>query len=90
MKTGMNLLLWATHVTEEHFPLISTLRATGFDGVEIPIFEGDASHYKKIQAELFKNGLVFNRGDGGWTGTQSNQPRRQRSQGGAGSNQMGD
>ena len=57
MKTGMNLLLWATHVTEEHFKLIATLRATGFDGVEIPLFEGDAAHYKKIRAELFKNGL---------------------------------
>src|SRR5713226_2186925 len=57
MKTGMNLLLWTTHVTEEHFPLLAKLRATGFDGAEIPIFEGDAAHYKKIRAELFKNGL---------------------------------
>ena len=58
MKTGMNLLLWATHVTEEHFPLLAKLRATGFDGVEIPIFEGDAAHYKKIRAELFNHGLA--------------------------------
>src|SRR5258707_8947015 len=57
MKTGINLLLWATPGTGEHFPLIARLRATGFDGVEIPIFEGDAAHYKKIRAELFKNGL---------------------------------
>lgn len=57
MKTGMNLLLWATHVTEEHFPLLERLKKTGFDGVEIPVFEGDANHYKKIAAELKKQGL---------------------------------
>ena len=57
MKTGMNLLLWTTHVTEELFPLIAKLKQTGFDGVEIPLFEGDANHYKKIAAELKKQGL---------------------------------
>jgi D-psicose/D-tagatose/L-ribulose 3-epimerase len=57
MKTGMNLLLWTTHVTQEHFPIISRLKAEGFDGVEIPLFEGDAAHYKKLRAELDRNGL---------------------------------
>lgn len=57
MKTGMNLLLWTTHVTEELFPLMTKLKQTGFDGVEIPLFEGDAGHYKKIAAELKKQGL---------------------------------
>src|SRR5262249_45904402 len=38
VRTGMNLLLWATHVTEEHFPLLGKLKKTGFDGVEIPLF----------------------------------------------------
>ena len=32
MKIGMNLLLWATHVTEEHYPKLETIKATGFDG----------------------------------------------------------
>ena len=36
MKTGMNLLLWTTHVTEEHFPLLAKLKTAGFDGVEMP------------------------------------------------------
>jgi len=58
MKTGMNLLLWTTHVTAEHFPLFARLKATGFDGVEIPLFEGDASHYKTIVQELKKQGLA--------------------------------
>ena len=26
MKTGMNLLLWTTHVTAEHFPLLAKLK----------------------------------------------------------------
>ncbi len=57
MKTGMNLLLWTTHVTEQHFPLLAKLKQAGFDGVEIPVFEGDAGHYKKMAAELKNQGL---------------------------------
>jgi D-psicose/D-tagatose/L-ribulose 3-epimerase len=57
MKTGMNLLLWTTHVTEEHFPLFAKLKATGFDGVELPLFGGDAAHYRTIRKELDNNGL---------------------------------
>lgn len=57
MKTSMNLLLWTTHVGEEHFPLLAKLKATGFDGVEIPLFGGDAAHYKKVRRELDNNGL---------------------------------
>ena len=57
MKTGMNLLLWNTHITQEHFPLLAKLKAAGFDGVEIPLFEGDAKHYQSLAAELKKQGL---------------------------------
>ncbi len=58
MRTGMNLLLWATHVTEQHFPIIAKLKQTGFDGVEVPIFEGDDNHYKKLRKELDNLGLA--------------------------------
>ena len=58
MKTGMNLLLWTTHVTAEHFPLLAKLKKAGFDGVEIPLFEGDAAHYKTIRKELDNHGLA--------------------------------
>jgi D-psicose/D-tagatose/L-ribulose 3-epimerase len=58
MKYGMNLLLWTTHVTQEHFPLLGKLKAAGFDGVEIPLFEGGADHYKNIAQELKKQGLA--------------------------------
>ena len=36
MKLGFNLLLWTTHVVDEHVPLFDRLKATGYDGVEIP------------------------------------------------------
>ena len=57
MKTGMNLLLWTSHVTEEHYPLFAKLRKSGYDGVELPLFEGDLSHYQKIGRELKNQGL---------------------------------
>jgi D-psicose/D-tagatose/L-ribulose 3-epimerase len=57
MKTGMNLLLWTTHVTAEHFPLLAKLKQAGYDGVEIPVFEGDRAHYKAVRRELDNQGL---------------------------------
>jgi len=57
MKAGFNMLLWTTHVTEEHFPLFEKLRSVGYDGVEVPIFEGDTAHFKKISKTLGDNGL---------------------------------
>ncbi len=58
MKTGMNLLLWTTHVTAELFPLFAKLKKVGFDGVEVPLFAGDAAHYRTVRRELDNNGLV--------------------------------
>jgi len=57
MKIGMNLLLWAAHVTPEHFPLFARLKQTGFDGVELPLFEGDAKHFAGLGKELDNQGL---------------------------------
>ena len=57
MKTGMNLLLWTGHVTEEHFPLLKDLKSAGFDGVELPLFEGDVAHYRRVRQELDSLGL---------------------------------
>jgi len=58
MRTGMNLLLWTAHVTEEHFPLFKKLKAAGFDGVELPLFAGNAGHYKAVRKGLDDNGLA--------------------------------
>jgi D-psicose/D-tagatose/L-ribulose 3-epimerase len=52
MKIGINLLLWATHFTEEHYPQLEKIKETGFDGVEIPIFGGDDPHYHKLRKKL--------------------------------------
>jgi D-psicose/D-tagatose/L-ribulose 3-epimerase len=53
----MNLLLWTTHVTAEHFPLLEKLKRAGFDGVEIPLFEGDAAYFQSVRKELDRQGL---------------------------------
>lgn len=58
MKIGFNLLLWTGHVTEENFSLLQKLKAVGYDGVEIPIFDtSDPSHFKKIGQALKDTGL---------------------------------
>ncbi len=57
MKTGINLLLWTSHVTKEHFPILKALKKTGYDTVEIPIFEGTPDHYAMLGEELDRLGL---------------------------------
>lgn len=57
MKVGMNLLLWTGHVAEEHFPVLEKIKKAGYDGVEIPLFQGDAAHYKTVRRELDNLGL---------------------------------
>lgn len=57
MKIGMNMLLWTTSITEEHFPYFETLKGVGFDGIEIPIFDTDVGHYKTVGKRLSDLGL---------------------------------
>jgi len=57
VKTGFNLLLWTTHITDEHSPILKSLKKAGYDSVEIPVFEGDASHYARLGALLDGLGL---------------------------------
>lgn len=58
MKIGMNMLLWTGHVTDELRPQLEAIKATGFDGVEIPVFDAsDASHYRALGALLDDIGL---------------------------------
>ncbi len=49
MKYGMNLLLWTSGVTEQHFGLLADIKTWGFDGVELPMFDFDTKHYAKIE-----------------------------------------
>ena len=57
MKFGFCMLLWTTHVTEAHAKLLEDIKATGYDGVEIPIFEGDPAHYRALGRLLDRIGL---------------------------------
>ena len=57
MKFSMNLLLWGVHISEEQFHLFSDLKNLGYDGVEVPVFEGDAEHYEKMSAAIKVAGL---------------------------------
>jgi D-psicose/D-tagatose/L-ribulose 3-epimerase len=47
-------LLWTGHVTQEHVPLFKALKKTGYDGVEIPLFEGTPEHYARLGDHLAK------------------------------------
>ncbi|WP_339756905.1 sugar phosphate isomerase/epimerase [uncultured Hoeflea sp.] len=57
MKIGMNMFLWTTHVGPQHEALLRDLKACGYDGVEIPIFEGDIRHYSQLATMLDDIGL---------------------------------
>jgi D-psicose/D-tagatose/L-ribulose 3-epimerase len=59
MKIGMNLLLWTGHVTLDHVPILKAIKETGFDGVEVPLFDpSDVGHYAKLAAILDDLGLA--------------------------------
>ncbi|YCI06990.1 sugar phosphate isomerase/epimerase (plasmid) [Ensifer sp. D2-11] len=57
MKIGMCMFLWTTSVGRKHEKLLRDIRATGFDGVEIPIFEGTPDDYRRLGALLDGIGL---------------------------------
>ena len=57
MKYGMNMLLWTTDVTEDHYPVLDKLKALGFDGVELPIFDMDAGKFAALGKKLDEIGL---------------------------------
>lgn len=58
MKTGFNLLLWSGFVSEEHHGVLRHLKEAGYDGVEVPLFDGDTDHYQKLGKVLDDLGLA--------------------------------
>jgi D-psicose/D-tagatose/L-ribulose 3-epimerase len=44
MKYGMNLLLWSGELHDDLVPVLHELKAMGFDGVEIPMFNLDLNY----------------------------------------------
>jgi D-psicose/D-tagatose/L-ribulose 3-epimerase len=57
MKIGFCMFLWTTNVTGKHRRLLKDIKATGYDGVEIPIFEGTPDDYKRLGEMLDRIGL---------------------------------
>src|SRR6516164_5457515 len=58
MKIGMNLLLWTTHVTEQHDAILDQIKALGFDAVEVPIFDtADLAPFERLGKRLQGLGL---------------------------------
>ena len=57
MQIGFNLLLWTTHLTDDLLPLCERLKAIGYDGVEVPVFEGDPAFYRALGGKLDAIGL---------------------------------
>ncbi len=57
MKIGFNLLLWTTHVEDAHMAHVAALKRAGYDGVEIPVFEGEVAHYQQLGRRLADEGL---------------------------------
>jgi D-psicose/D-tagatose/L-ribulose 3-epimerase len=57
-KIGMNLLLWTTHVTEQHDAILDQIKQLGFDAVEVPIFEtADLAPFERLGKRLKGLGL---------------------------------
>jgi D-psicose/D-tagatose/L-ribulose 3-epimerase len=57
VRIGFNVLVVGGHIGEEHAPLLEGLKRLGYDGVEIPVFEGPVSHYEALGRLLKEIGL---------------------------------
>jgi D-psicose/D-tagatose/L-ribulose 3-epimerase len=57
MKFGMNLLLWTGELADEHVKVIENLKAMGYDGVELPIFDAKCEKFAKWGKRLDEIGL---------------------------------
>ena len=51
------MFLWTTSVSKKHVALMKDIKATGYDGVEIPVFEGAPDDYARLGETLDRIGL---------------------------------
>jgi D-psicose/D-tagatose/L-ribulose 3-epimerase len=58
MRLGFNMLLWSPFVTETMFPRFAQLKAAGYDGVELPFFDGTPAHYRHVGQAVRDAGLL--------------------------------
>ena len=54
----MSMLLWTPRVTAEHLLILEQLADLGFDGVEVPITEGEDHDYAELHRMLEDLGLA--------------------------------
>ena len=52
------MFLWTTNIGPQHKALLADIKKTGFDGVEIPVFEGSEADFSAIGRMLDELGLA--------------------------------
>lgn len=57
MKYGINLMLWNDNMNDNLLPVLEFLRKTGFDGVEVPMFDLDVAKWSRWGSRLDVLGL---------------------------------
>ncbi len=83
MKFGVNTLIWGASFETSHFSLLPAIKAAGFDGIELPIFNPAAFDAMTIRRELETCGLECTAVSilpGGTTLTSNDRAVRQRAQ----------
>jgi len=57
MKFGVNTFIWAANFDRSNLPLLPAIKAAGFDGVEVPLFQPAQFAASDIRKGLADNGL---------------------------------
>ncbi len=57
MKFGMNMLLWSGDLSDALLPVFEKLKALGYDGVELPVFDADPRKFAQWGKRLDEIGL---------------------------------
>ncbi|MFN7994655.1 MAG: sugar phosphate isomerase/epimerase family protein [Bryobacteraceae bacterium] len=57
MKFGVNTFIWTANFDASNLPLLPAIKAAGFDGVEVPMFQPSAFAAADIRRGLAENGL---------------------------------
>jgi D-psicose/D-tagatose/L-ribulose 3-epimerase len=57
MKFGVNTFIWTANFDRQNLPLLPSIKAAGFDGVEVPLFHPEQFAADDIRRGLADNGL---------------------------------
>ena len=60
MKIGMNMHLWSTHITSEHFSAIEELKEIGYDGIEVFLASPERGSYDELGTFAKSLGIEVN------------------------------